>query len=93
MIDEYIVDYEEYVGIGSGAFSYLDGALYVNTFSLREYGERLGAGRMGVAGSARSASTSGCATASSCSSSVSSSTSGASSATSACRSSAACAWR
>src|SRR5450759_2484392 len=23
MIDEYIVDYEEYVGIGSGAFSYL----------------------------------------------------------------------
>ena len=50
MIDEYIVDYEEYVGIGSGAFSYLDGALYVNTFSLREYGEQLGAGRMGVAG-------------------------------------------
>jgi len=50
MIDEYIVDYEEYVGIGSGAFSYLDGTLYVNTFSLREYGEQLGAGRMGVAG-------------------------------------------
>lgn len=38
MIDEYIVDYEDYVGIGSGAFSFLDGALYVNTFSLREYG-------------------------------------------------------
>jgi hypothetical protein len=50
MIDEYIVDYEEYVGIGSGAFSYLDGTLYVNTFSLREYGEQLGSGRMGVAG-------------------------------------------
>ncbi|MDO8964477.1 MAG: coproporphyrinogen III oxidase family protein [Coriobacteriia bacterium] len=50
MIDEYIVDYEEYVGIGSGAFSYLDGTLYVNTFSLREYDERLGSGRMGVAG-------------------------------------------
>jgi menaquinone C8-methyltransferase len=50
MIDEYIVDYEEYVGIGSGAFSYLDGTLYVNTFSLREYGEQLGAGRMAVAG-------------------------------------------
>ncbi len=41
MIDEYIVDYEEYVGVGSGAFSYLDGAIYVNTFSLREYGERV----------------------------------------------------
>ena len=41
MIDEYIVDYEEYVGVGSGAFSYLDGAIYVNTFSLREYGEQV----------------------------------------------------
>jgi menaquinone C8-methyltransferase len=40
MIDEYIVDYEDYVGIGSGAFSFLDGALYVNTFSLGEYNER-----------------------------------------------------
>ena len=26
MIDEYIVDYEDYVGIGSGAFSFLDGS-------------------------------------------------------------------
>jgi menaquinone C8-methyltransferase len=50
MIDEYIVDYEEYVGIGSGAFSYLDGTLYVNTFSLRDYASQLGAGRMGVSG-------------------------------------------
>ncbi len=37
MIDEYIVDHEEYVGIGSGSFSYLGGSLYVNTFSLRDY--------------------------------------------------------
>jgi menaquinone C8-methyltransferase len=50
MIDEYIVDYEEYVGIGSGAFSYLDGKLFVNTFSLHEYDRSLGSGRMGVAG-------------------------------------------
>ena len=48
MIDEYIVDYEEYVGIGSGAFSYLDGAIYVNTFSLRDYDALVGAGRMSV---------------------------------------------
>jgi menaquinone C8-methyltransferase len=48
MIDEYIVDYEEYVGIGSGAFSYLDGSLYVNTFSLRDYEKLVGAGRMSV---------------------------------------------
>ena len=46
MIDEYIVDYEEYVGIGSGAFSYLDGTLYVNTFSLREYERCIATGRM-----------------------------------------------
>ena len=26
MIDEYIVDSDDYVGLGSGAFSYLDGA-------------------------------------------------------------------
>jgi coproporphyrinogen III oxidase-like Fe-S oxidoreductase len=38
MIDEYIVDYEDYVGIGSGAFSFLQGALYVNTFSLQDGG-------------------------------------------------------
>ena len=44
MIDEYIVDYEDYVGIGSGAFSFLEGALYVNTFSLAMYAERIEAG-------------------------------------------------
>ncbi len=48
MIDEYIVDYEDYVGIGSGAFSYLNGALYVNTFSLGEYAQRIDAGSAGV---------------------------------------------
>ncbi len=42
MIDEYIVDYEEYVGLGSGAFSFLDGVLYVNTFSLAEYARAVG---------------------------------------------------
>ena len=48
MIDEYIVDYEEYVGLGSGSFSNLGGALYVNTFSLREYDEHISSGRMSV---------------------------------------------
>jgi coproporphyrinogen III oxidase-like Fe-S oxidoreductase len=50
MIDEYIVDYEEYVGIGSGAFSYLDGTLYINTFSVREYINHVDEGRLPVAG-------------------------------------------
>lgn len=39
MLDEYISQYEEYVGTGSGSFSYLDGKLLVNTFSLRQYDE------------------------------------------------------
>jgi menaquinone C8-methyltransferase len=45
MIDEYIVDYEDYVGVGSGAFSFLNGALYVNSFSLTEYSERIAQGK------------------------------------------------
>ncbi len=46
MIDEYIVDYEEYLGIGSGSFGYLDGSIYVNTFSLAEYADRISSGRL-----------------------------------------------
>jgi coproporphyrinogen III oxidase-like Fe-S oxidoreductase len=48
MLDEYIVDSEEYVGLGAGAFSFLNGTLYVNTFSPREYGKAIEAGRMSV---------------------------------------------
>ncbi len=48
MIDEYIVDYEEYVGMGSGAFSYLGGKIFVNTFSLRKYGDAIEAGHQAV---------------------------------------------
>lgn len=48
MIDEYIVDFPEYVGIGSGALSFLDGTVYGNTFSLGEYHARISSGRMGV---------------------------------------------
>ncbi|MBA4375898.1 MAG: coproporphyrinogen dehydrogenase [Anaerolinea sp.] len=48
MIDEYIVDSEEYVGIGSGSFSYLNGTLYVNTFSINEYTNAIGHGKTGV---------------------------------------------
>ena len=45
MLDEYIVQYEEYVGTGSGAFSYLEGNLLVNTFSLKQYDEMIKNGR------------------------------------------------
>ncbi len=48
MIDEYIVDYDEYVGIGSGAVSFLDNRVYGNTFSLSAYHEAVDAGRLSV---------------------------------------------
>jgi coproporphyrinogen III oxidase-like Fe-S oxidoreductase len=49
MIDEYIVDYEEYVGLGSGAMSYVGGRLYNNTFSLDGYRSRIQEGRSAIA--------------------------------------------
>jgi len=49
MIDEYIVDFPEYVGLGSGALSFLGGQIWGNTFSLNEYGERIESGHMSVA--------------------------------------------
>ncbi len=39
-IDEYIIREDEYVGVGSGAFSYLQGSLYSTSFSINRY-ERL----------------------------------------------------
>lgn len=53
MIDEYVVDYEEYPAVGSGGISYLGDSLYVNTFSLVEYNEAVEAGRMSFMGKAR----------------------------------------
>ncbi len=37
MIDEYIVDYADYIGIGSGSVSLVRGNFYVNAFSLDRY--------------------------------------------------------
>ena len=52
MIDEYIVDYEEYPAIGSGGMTYLGSTQYVNTFSLREYDQRIAAGKTSATGKA-----------------------------------------
>ncbi len=46
--DEYVIDNDEYLGIGSGAFSFLGDSLYANTFSLRRYIERISSNRNGV---------------------------------------------
>lgn len=37
IIDEYIIDNEEYVGVGSGSFSFLKNTLYLNEFALDKY--------------------------------------------------------
>ncbi len=50
MIDEYIVDYEEYPAIGSGGLTYLGATQYVNTFSLRDYNEAIENDYMSVMG-------------------------------------------
>ena len=50
MIDEYVVDYEEYPAIGSGGITYLGSNLYVNTFSVREYNAAVEGGRMSMMG-------------------------------------------
>jgi len=37
IIDEYIIDFDDYIGIGSGSVSFLFGNFYVNSFSLENY--------------------------------------------------------
>ena len=46
--DEYIVDREEYVGLGSGAFSYLAGTLYASSFSINHYLQLVESGKTGT---------------------------------------------
>jgi coproporphyrinogen III oxidase-like Fe-S oxidoreductase len=36
-IDEYIVDHDEYVGVGTGSWGYINGTMYSNTFSILQY--------------------------------------------------------
>lgn len=50
MVDEYVVNYEEYPAAGSGGISYLNGSLYINTFSLQDYERRINSGQMSVLG-------------------------------------------
>jgi coproporphyrinogen III oxidase-like Fe-S oxidoreductase len=50
-IDEYIVDHDEYLGIGSGSFSYLNGTTYSSTFSINRYLELVAAGQPAITAS------------------------------------------
>lgn len=48
IIDEYVIERSEYVGIGSGAFSFIGDTLYANTFSLSKYAEALANNRLPI---------------------------------------------
>jgi len=37
LIDEYVVDFDEYAGLGSGAIGFLNGVCYANTFDIAQY--------------------------------------------------------
>ena len=44
LIDEYVVDHIEYLGLGSGAFGFIKDTLYINTFALDEYKKKVESG-------------------------------------------------
>lgn len=46
--DEYLVAADHYVGVGSGAFGYLDGTLHATTFDLPAYERRIAQGLTGI---------------------------------------------
>jgi coproporphyrinogen III oxidase-like Fe-S oxidoreductase len=46
--DEYIVEADYYIGVGSGAFSYVDGKFYATSFSLNTYEKRIAEGLTGI---------------------------------------------
>ena len=47
-IDEYLVDHDEFIGVGSGAFSYTGGRLYATSFSILGYDQIMLESRTGV---------------------------------------------
>ncbi len=51
MIDEYIIESDDYIGIGSGSVSMFKGTFYVNSFSLDRYRVLLENGKLPVVGS------------------------------------------
>lgn len=46
--DEYVSSNHEYLGIGSGGFSFLGGKLFVNAFNLQKYNEKIQNGKSSI---------------------------------------------
>ncbi|HOC37964.1 MAG TPA: coproporphyrinogen III oxidase family protein, partial [Thermodesulfobacteriota bacterium] len=49
MIDEYVVNFDEYAGLGSGSLGYLGGSAYANTFGIQDYIDQVKSGRLPLA--------------------------------------------
>jgi len=47
-IDEYVVEHDNYLGIGSGSFSYINGQLLSSCFSIQDYIERINNQKTGI---------------------------------------------
>lgn len=48
LIDEYIIDYDDYVGVGAGSVSFVGGNFYVNSFALEHYDALVNGGSLPV---------------------------------------------
>jgi coproporphyrinogen III oxidase-like Fe-S oxidoreductase len=50
LIDEYIIESDDYIGIGSGSVSIVNGNFFVNSFALDHYHKLITAGRLPIVG-------------------------------------------
>ncbi|MCX7857998.1 MAG: coproporphyrinogen III oxidase family protein [Deltaproteobacteria bacterium] len=50
MIDEYVVNYDEYAGLGCGSIGYVDGYAYANTFNISQYILKVEDGEIPISG-------------------------------------------
>ena len=49
-LDEYIIDHDEYAGVGAGSFGYINGMRIFNTFSVQRYADMIQSGLCPVVG-------------------------------------------
>ena len=49
IIDEYVVNFDEYAGLGSGSIGYLGGSAYANTFDIQSYIDQVNEGKLPIA--------------------------------------------
>jgi coproporphyrinogen III oxidase-like Fe-S oxidoreductase len=50
MIDEYIIDFDDYIGVGAGSVSIYRGNFFVNTFSVDKYHSIIDSGKLPIVG-------------------------------------------